>query len=83
MKEFNFWKENKLDQHYTLTKEELITNFCQFLSKKDQDWINYYGSQSIRAFIGDKEIGLNSVGDDKEFHEIDSILHPIVVESMQ
>lgn len=83
MTTFNFWKENKLDQHYTLTKEEVILKFVEFLSKKDQDWINYYGGQTIRAFIGDKEHGLNSVGDDKEFYAMDSMLHPIVIEHMK
>lgn len=80
---FNFWKENKLDQHFTLTDEELKTKFSAWLKTKEQDWIEYYNTaRLIRFFITSQE-GLNSVCDELEMNEMYDTLLPIVLERVK
>lgn len=62
MKQFTFWKENKTDQEYTLTLDEIKAKYKVYLETKEQSWIEYYGHQTVNSFIGDKD-GLNSVAD--------------------
>ncbi len=78
---FDFWLENKKDQHYELNEVDLIERFIKWLSTKDKDWINYYNSsRAIASFIGDKE-GLNSVSEDGQFAGIYEILRPIYIDA--
>ncbi len=74
---FSFWKNNKKDQHFTLTIGELVTRFHMWVDyqinenkERGQKWYEYYyGRQAVCCFIGDKEeiFGLQSVNDTKEF----------------
>lgn len=67
---FRFWRDNKLTQEFTLTISELEEKFKQWLTTKDQAWINYYNTErAIRAFITDKE-GLSSVHEESEFNDM-------------
>lgn len=77
---FDFWFENKKDQHYELNQVSLIEKFNEWLPKKEKDWLEYYGSeQSIRYFITDKQ-GLSSVFNEKQFAGIVEVLRPIFLD---
>lgn len=60
MKKYKFWKENKLNQEYELTSEELKIKFNEWLKTKDKDWLEYYCNRIVIFFIADKN-GLDSV----------------------
>ena len=64
--EFTFSKENRLDQEYKLTLDEIKAKYKEYLAKKEQSWVEYYGHQTVTAFVGDKE-GLNSVTDAENY----------------
>jgi hypothetical protein len=81
MKTFNFWKENKITNHFTLTEKELIAKYKIWLKTKEKEWLEYYSSRDcLAAFIAEKE-GLNSVGNDfnnfKEYDEMEIILKSV------
>lgn len=76
----DFWKENKIAQHFTLTSEEVSDKFRSWLLTKDQSWIDYYNSERIiRFFITDPD-GLNSVFDEGQFDRLFSFMQPIILE---
>lgn len=76
----HFWRENKIANHFILTKEELIKQFQEWLPKQKADWIRYYGWNNatlVQCFIGAKD-GLNSVGntDNDQYDRMYEILKP-------
>ena len=73
---FDFWKENKVTEHYKLMKSELIEKFTAYLKTKEQSWLEYYPTlQVIFAFIGEKE-GLNSVHEKEQNEALELALKP-------
>ena len=77
--EFNFWKDNSIDQHFTLTESVLKEKFEAWLPTKDIAWINHYNSERIiRFFLTDKQ-GVSSVFEESEFDAMYEFLKPIVV----
>jgi|ERR1035437_3980290 hypothetical protein len=78
---FSFWKDNKTDGLFQLTKYELIEKFQAWLPTKKPEWIEHYDTRNcVGVFVGEKE-GLNSVGNDEnkyaEYDEMAEILKPI------
>lgn len=66
---FDFWKDNKLANHYQLTLSELIYKFKVWLQKQDMNYLNNYNTDRIvRNFITSNEsTGLRSVFDEKQY----------------
>lgn len=78
-KTFNFWRENKVTNHFTLTETALKEKFISYLKTKEKEWLEYYGIQQILAhFIA---YDLNAVGNKdnewKEYREMEELLKPI------
>jgi len=61
--EITFWKENKLDQEYKLTIEEIKIKYKEYLHKKGTEWAEHAGWRSVLHFVGDPQ-GLNSTSPD-------------------
>lgn len=81
---FQFWKDNRLDQKFTLTADELVDKFKTWVASKEVAWINYYSTdRAICAFITDKEElkGLSSVHDSNEFQVMYELLRPIYIDA--
>lgn len=75
---FQFWKDNKIDQHYTLTIEQLKEKFKKWLKTKDPVWIEYYSSEQIvLTFITAKD-GLSSIHEQKELSDLVSSLKKVL-----
>lgn len=72
-KKFTFWKENKTDQEYSLTVDEIKDKYRAFLELQDLDWIMYYGHAGVNFFVGDEK-GLNSVTDQENYQELQELL---------
>ena len=72
-KSFKLFKENRLDQAYTLTVPELKTKFLAYLQKRGLDWVRYYYSRAIIDFITSTE-GLNSTIDTRQIIPIEEAL---------
>lgn len=70
---FNFWKDNRKDQHYTLTINELKEKYLTWLKSKDLSWVTYYGHATVAFFVSDNN-GLSSVGEMKELPEMEDQL---------
>lgn len=70
---FKFWKENKTDQEYELSLDDLKIKFRTYLKSlsKDQLQNGYYAS--LVNFIGTPE-GLNSMPENKQMPKIDELL---------
>ena len=62
---FTFWKNNRKDQEYTLTLDELKGKYLAYLLTKEDNWITYYGHQTVWAFITSAD-GLASTTDTKD-----------------
>lgn len=78
---FQFWKDNQLDQHFTLTRHELETKFTEWLKTRDAEWINYYSAdRAIRFFITDKS-GLSSVFEESEYQDMYEPLKEIYIKA--
>lgn len=68
--EFDFWRDNEIAKHYTLTLDELKAKFTAWLPTKELAWLNYYRTEMvICAFITEKE-GLSSVFEQKQFDQM-------------
>ena len=63
------WKENKLNQGWELSNEEIIKRFMNSKFKEHETCGIFYLDVRLRYFITDKE-GLNSSFDEKEFDEL-------------
>ena len=72
--EFTFWKENKVDQEYKLTLEEIKDKYRAFCKAKGFDWLVYYGHATVNFFIGDNELGLNSVAESDTYIQLQNEL---------
>ena len=60
----HFWKENKISNHYILTKEEFKEKFLAWLKLQKNEWLQYYGwnlATIVQCFVSATD-GLNSVG---------------------
>lgn len=51
MKTYTFWKDNRKDQEYKLTLDELKEKYLTYLQKKDPEWVLYYGHSSVWSFV--------------------------------
>lgn len=71
---FKFWKNNKIDEEFYLTLNELEEKFLEWLKTKEKDWLAYYGYSPslLQFFIGEDEgkKGLQSVGDSERANEL-------------
>jgi hypothetical protein len=80
MKKFDFWKDNRNDQHHQKTADELKALFSEWLKTKEQSWLEYYSSDRVvRAFLTDKA-GISSVFDENQFPEMYDALKPLYIE---
>ena len=63
---FTFWKNNRKDQQYTLTLDELKEKYLAYLQKQDPEWILYYGHRTVWSFTSADNAagGLESVTHD-------------------
>lgn len=69
---FTFFKNNLKSGEFQLTLKEIKEKYLAFLATKDNEWILYYGGQTVVAFISDKD-GLSSVSSicgDQQFMDI-------------
>ena len=83
MNKFNFWKENKIDQHFTLTETDLVEKFKEWLSNKQRNWLDYYTTHEVLcSFIGETA-GLSSVQEPKEMDAMVKLLKPIKQKYLQ
>lgn len=83
---FDFWKNNRIDQYFTLTGSELQKKFQEWIAEqktsedRGEKWLQYYyGMQLIHCFTGDKEgiKGLESVANPDEGEDLYDVLYPI------
>jgi hypothetical protein len=75
--EYVFFKDNRNDQRYVLTIKQIKEKYLDFLKTKEKSWIEYYGHQTVEAFIADKS-GLSSVADDLAYYtSLKELLMPL------
>lgn len=77
---YDFWRDNKKDQHYTLTGEELRKHYGTYLLTKEQDWRERYGTiETMTAFIASSksEKGLSSVFEQTDIAKMETLLRPV------
>ena len=66
---FTFWRENKKANDYQLSIDELQSLYRAWLTTKDLEWIEYYGHQTVAAFITAND-GLNSTFDQNDYDDL-------------
>lgn len=76
---FNFYKDNRMDGHYTLTAKELTEKFDAWLKVQEIKWLEHYlPSTVVAAFVwSDNEFALDSTLDDNEAEELVKLLAPV------
>lgn len=71
---FTFFKDNRNDGEFSLTIDEIKEKYLAWLKTKEKSWVEYYGHQTVRAFIADKD-GLSSVvGDPADYVDLEDDL---------
>lgn len=78
MKKITLYKDNRTDQEYELTPEEMKQKFRDWLSEQDPKWLKYYYDRLEVAFVGQ---GLDSVADDPD-GEIKAMLETVKKEEV-
>lgn len=78
MQQFNFWKDNRTDEHFQLTEKEIIAHFNEWIATKEIPWLVYYNMNAIVcSFISEK---LKAVGNSdnnwEEINELEILLKP-------
>jgi hypothetical protein len=55
MEQYTFYKDNKLDQEFTLTLDEIKSRFIDWMKTKEKSWLEYYSLYGYLpiAFIGE------------------------------
>ena len=79
--DFNFWKDNKIDQHFVLKAHELRSRFTEWCKSQDMEMLGYLGLQnSVSKFVGEKD-GLSAIGDTensfKAYRDMEVVLKDI------
>ena len=78
--QFDFWRDNRLDQHFQMNGVELREKFRPWLSTKEDAWFNYYNTDMIvRAFLTAKD-GISSVFEEDQYNQLYLALQPVVSE---
>jgi len=81
MNTYRLWQENRLDQEYTATRDELIDRLKAWLEAKGIEYVHSYNTeQLIRFFLTDKEGGMNSVFEEGDFPAFIEDLRPIIMQ---
>jgi hypothetical protein len=76
MQTYTFWKDNRKDQEFTLTLDEVKDKYLDYLNKKDQAWVIYYGHQTVWAFVSSDD-GLRSVAEQSTIQELENELKSV------
>lgn len=61
MKTYQLWKDNRLDQEYTATREELTAKFKTWIEAKGIDYVHYYNTERLIRFFLTAPDGMSSV----------------------
>lgn len=70
MKKFDFWKDNRKDQHYQLTREEFLAKIKEWLFTKEVAWLEHYGTHgTVLEFVTSKD-GLSSINEGKQMNQL-------------
>jgi len=82
METFVLYKDNKLDQKYKLTADELKEKCKKWLQTRDPSVLIYTSSElAIISFVcGNRKKELNSTPEDGEFDEIKKLLIPLLTQ---
>jgi len=70
---FKFWKENRIDQEFDLSIEQVREKYKTWLSTKERDWIEACSDDTVNCFVGDED-GLNSVPNGNTYDELIDLL---------
>lgn len=79
MDKIKLWKNNKLDQIYEITREEMQAKYKRFLMERPTEWVIHYYDLTMWNFIGAND-GLQSVNDPEDLQTIAGWLKPILRE---
>lgn len=71
--QFKFWRENLKANEFTLTLKEIKEKYLAWLNTQDEDWILYYGHQTVNVFINHKA-GLCSSTDPQTYVDLQDLL---------
>lgn len=76
MQTYTFWKDNRKDQEFALTLDEVKDRYLDYLNKKDPAWVTYYGHQTVWAFVSSND-GLRSVAEHSTMQELENELKSV------
>ncbi len=80
MKQHRLWKDNRIDQEYSVDRDDLAAQFDAWLGMKGIEYVNYYNTERlIRFFLTDKE-GMSSVFDESDFPAFVEDLAPAILQ---
>jgi len=68
----NFWRENRVDQHWTLSEQEVAEGFLAFRAEHAMPWPL---ERQVRHYMTSRD-GLNSVFEEDEFERFASTWWP-------
>jgi hypothetical protein len=72
-KVFTMWKDNRTDQEYTITPDELKVKFAEWMKTKEKGYLEYYHSQLVKIFLGAND-GMSSVFNYEDLEEMMKVL---------
>lgn len=80
MDTYKLWKDNRIDQEFTVEREELVGRMEKWLAAKGVHYVNYYSTERlIRFFITDQgDNGMSSVFNELDFVAFVEDLAPVI-----
>lgn len=77
---FSFWKNNKKDQFFQLSDEEVAIRFRIWMLTKDREFLEHYGIETAtRIFITED---LSAVGKESEFPDLVLITKQVFIKTL-
>ena len=85
MTNYDFYRDNKIAGHFQLSVSEIKDKYRNWLNTKEEDWVCYYGHQTVTLFIGDprSKKGLQSVLEGDQIrsleHDLMEVRHELAI----
>lgn len=73
---FTFYRDNRLDDTFTLTGLDLSRRFVEWMDGREVAWLSYYQSLLVRAFVSSPD-GLGSTLDDNHWTRLEETLRDV------
>ena len=73
LEKFSFYQQNRIANKFELSIEEIKEKYLAYLKSKDIEWVQYYGHETVIAFVTNKD-GLDSSMENQNYNLLQDAL---------